>query len=178
MKILTWILKTLGPRRIALCFMAVYAFWLVVAYRYHFVDNVNLLIHEAGHLVFSPFGETLGMLGGTVLQLFFPLAFVGYFWKRTQRFEAAVCGLWSAESFMYTAEYMADANALALPLVGGHIHDWRWFFERRGVLESAEEIGLALHVIASLAAIVIVWAAARAETASAAVETAQSESTE
>ncbi len=163
MKILTWILKTLGPRRIGLALMAVYTFWLVVAYRYHFIDNINLLIHEAGHVIFAPFGEVMGMLGGSILQLSIPLCFVAYFWKRTQRFEAAVCGLWSVESFMYTAEYMADANALALPLVGGHIHDWRWWFERRGVLDAAEEIGLTVHIIASLAAIVIVWAAVRAE---------------
>lgn len=163
MKILRWILKTIGPRRVGLVLMGVYAAWLVLLYRYHFIDNINLLIHEAGHLVSAPFGEVLGMLGGTILQLGFPLAFVAYFWRRAQRFEAAVCGLWSAESLMYTAEYMSDANARVLPLVGGHLHDWRWLFERQGVLDAAEEIGLTVHVIASVAAIAIVWGATRAE---------------
>ena len=98
MKILRWVLKTVGPRRVGLVLMSVYTAWLVLLYRYHFIDNINLLIHEAGHLVFAPFGDVLGMLGGTILQLAFPLFFFVYFWKRAQRFEAAVCGLWSAES--------------------------------------------------------------------------------
>lgn len=164
MKILRWVLKTVGPRRVGLVLMGVYAAWLAFFYRYHFIDNINLLIHEAGHLVFAPFGDVLSMLGGTILQLGVPLGFVGYFWKRAQGFEAAVCGLWSAESLMYTAQYMSDANTLALPLIGGHLHDWRWLFERQGVLDLAEEIGLTVRVVASVAAVAIVWWAARNET--------------
>lgn len=142
--------------------LAIYVAWLVVAYRYHFLDGVNLLVHEAGHLFFTPLGRTAHMLGGTLLQLAVPAGFVFSFAARGQRFEAAVCGVWAAESLMYTGEYMADANALALPLVGGHLHDWRWLFERAGVLPAAEEIGLAVHVLAGLAAITAVWLAARA----------------
>ncbi len=142
--------------------LSVYVVWLAVAYRYHFVDGVNLLIHEAGHVVFAPAGEVMSFLGGSLLQLAFPLVFVLYFGRRRQAFEAAVCGVWAAESAMYTAEYMADANALALPLVGGHIHDWRWLFQRSGLLEHAEAIGGCLHVLAFLSAIVAVWFAARA----------------
>ena len=149
-------------RTAVVALLAVYVCWLVVAYRYHFLDGVNLLVYEAGHLVLAPFGQTLSMLGGTLLQLAFPLAFVVYFARRAQRFEAAVCGVWAAESGMYTATYMADANALALPLVGGHLHDWRWLFQRAGILDAAEEIGIGVHALASLGAIVAVWAAARA----------------
>lgn len=143
--------------------MIAYGLWLILAYRYHFLDGVNLLVHEAGHLLFAPFGETLGVLGGTLLQLAVPLAFVASFWRRGERFEAAACGLWAAESLMYTAEYMADANERALPLIGGHIHDWAWLLERAGALEAAEEIGLALRVLASVAVVGTVWAALRLE---------------
>lgn len=73
--------------------------------------------------------------------------------------ECAASG--ASESLMHTGEYMADANALALPLVDGHLHDWRWLFERAGVLPAAEEIGLAVHVLASLAALTAVWLGAR-----------------
>ena len=58
---------------------------------------------------------------------------------------------------MYTAEYMADANRLALPLIGDHRHDWRQRLERAGALDSAEEIGLTLHLLASAAALGAVW---------------------
>lgn len=36
---------------------------------YLFIDGVNLAFHEAGHLIFAPFGSTLGILGGTLGQL-------------------------------------------------------------------------------------------------------------
>ena len=98
--------------------IGVYVIWLALAYRYHFLDGVNLLVHEAGHMILAPFGQIMSVLGGTLLQLAVPLAFVFYFRTRSQSFEAGVCGVWAAESAMYTAEYMADANALALPLIG------------------------------------------------------------
>jgi hypothetical protein len=155
-----WMLPAAIRRAIALG-LGVYVVWLAVAYRYHFIDGVNLLVHEAGHVVFGPFGEVLGTLGGTLLQLFFPLAFLVYFWRRAQRLEAGVCGVWAAENGMYTAEYMADAQAQMLPLVGGHIHDWNWLLGRAGILGACEELGALLHVIASASAISAVWLVAR-----------------
>ena len=62
--------------------LAPYVFWLVTAYRYHFLDGVNLAIHEAGHLLFGFDGETLQFLGGTLLQVLFPAAFVFEFARR------------------------------------------------------------------------------------------------
>lgn len=141
--------------------LGVYVVWLAVAYRYHFIDGVNLVIHEAGHVFFGLFGDMLGTAGGTLLQLFFPIAFVVYFWRRAQQFEAGICGVWAAESAMYTAEYMADAQAQALPLVGGHIHDWNWLLDRAGLLGACEELGALLHIAASAVAIGAVWLVAR-----------------
>ena len=57
-------------------------------------------------------------------------------------------GVWFAESLMNTARYLGDAQAMALPLVGGHIHDWNWLLSRWGVLSSCESIATALHVFA------------------------------
>ena len=137
--------------------LGVYVVWLALAYRYHFIDGVNLLVHEAGHVFFGFLGAVLGVLGGTLLQLLFPIAFIAYFWRRGQRFEAGVCGVWASESAMYTAEYMADAQVQALPLVGGHIHDWHWLLSRAGILGACEELALAVHIMATLAAISAVW---------------------
>ena len=59
-----------------------------------FLDYVNLAFHEAGHLLFSPFGSTLGYLGGTILQLLVPMGLVAYFlYRRHEPFSAAIC-LW------------------------------------------------------------------------------------
>ena len=166
MKILSYLWKTVGPRRVGLVVMCVYAAWLVFFYRYHWVDGINLLIHEAGHLVFSLFGETLGVLAGPALQLAVPFYITFRLWRRGEAVPAAVSALWSAESLMYTAEYMGDANRLALPLIGGHPHDWRLLLDRAGALESAEEIGFALHVLASAAALGAVWWTIRHESGS------------
>ena len=163
MKILSWLWKTVGPRRVGLVVMCVYAAWLVFFYRYHWVDGINLLIHEAGHVVFSLFGDAAGVLAGPALQLAVPLFITFQLWRRGESVPAAVSALWSAESVMYTAEYIADANRLALPLIGGHPHDWRLLLGRAGALESAEEIGLALHLLASAVAVGAVWWAIRLE---------------
>ncbi|MCL7972182.1 MAG: hypothetical protein M8866_08885, partial [marine benthic group bacterium] len=76
-------------RRLGALAATVYVVWLAFGYRYHFLDGVNLLVHEAGHVVFSPLGETMAVAGGTILQLAFPLAFMVSFWSRGQRFAAA-----------------------------------------------------------------------------------------
>ena len=170
MKILSWVWKTIGPRRVGLVVMCVYAAWLVFFYRYHWVDGINLLIHEAGHLILSPLarisggGKTLAVLGGPLLQLAVPLFIAHRLSRRGESTPAAVAALWSAESLMHTAEYMSDANRLALPPLGTHPNDWTLLLDQAGALESAEEIGLALHLLASAAIAAIVWHTLRQET--------------
>lgn len=61
-------------RALLLLILIPYALWLIFAYDYHFLDGANLLFHEAGHVFFGLFGQTIGMLGGTLGQLVFPVA--------------------------------------------------------------------------------------------------------
>jgi hypothetical protein len=150
-------------KRLLVVALVPYVGWLVFAYKYHFIDGVNLAFHEAGHLFFSFFGQTLQVLGGTIGQLFFPAACCAHFLARRQSVGAALCCIWFAESLMYTARYLADAQTQALPLVGGHIHDWNWLLSRAGLLAHCETIGALLHLVASIVAIAaLVWAAFRA----------------
>lgn len=133
----------------ALALLALYVGWLVFSYDYHFIDNINLAVHETGHLVFTPFGETAHFLGGTILQLALPAAFAVHFWRRDDRFGAGVCTIWMGGSLMYAAWYMADAQAMALPLVGGGTHDWNFLFSRWGILHHTDAIARFFHVLAS-----------------------------
>jgi hypothetical protein len=150
-------------RRLLVTALVPYVGWLVFAYEYHFIDGVNLAFHEAGHLFFSFMGQTVHVLGGTIGQLFFPAACVMHFRARRQPVEAAVCCIWLAESLMYTARYLGDARAQALPLVGGHIHDWNWLLSRAGLLPHCEAIGTFLHIVASVVAVAaLAWAARQA----------------
>jgi hypothetical protein len=130
-----------------------YVVWLVFGYEYHFLDGVNLAFHEAGHLFLSFLGQTLHMLGGTLGQLFFPAACAVHFWRSDRPFEAALMGVWGGESLMNVARYLGDAQAQALPLVGGHIHDWHWLLSRLGLLPWCETLAALLHVAASAFAI-------------------------
>ena len=92
------------------------------------LDDLNLAVHEAGHLVFSAFGETLTILGGSAFQVIVPLAFVAYFARTKQRYAAAVTMSWVGVNLLNVARYIGDARAQDLPLLGGEdtIHDW-WY---------------------------------------------------
>ncbi|HME70580.1 MAG TPA: hypothetical protein VKM54_12025 [Myxococcota bacterium] len=126
-----------------------YAAWLIFAYDYHFLDGANLLFHEAGHVFFGLFGQTIGMLGGTLGQLVFPVAAGIQFLASGRPFDACVCGVWLGENVLNVARYMADAQAMALPLVGGEIHDWNWLLSRIGLLSHCEGLAALTHLLGS-----------------------------
>jgi hypothetical protein len=50
--------------------------------QWHFIGGVNLLIHEAGHVIFMPFGEVISIAGGSLFQLIVPAVFAAYFFRR------------------------------------------------------------------------------------------------
>ncbi len=137
-------------KRLFLIPVLIYVGWLVFAYEYHFLDGVNLLFHEGGHIFLAFFGQTAHFLGGTLAQLFFPAASAFHFLQQQKSFEAWLMGIWFAESLMNTARYLGDAQAQALPLVGGHIHDWNWLLSQWGMLGHCEAIASGLHFVAAL----------------------------
>jgi len=120
-----------------------YLVFLVYAFRMHgaflFIDFPNLVVHEAGHLLFGWFGPTLMIWGGTVLEWSVPLALAAYFITERHTTAFALCLFLFFENWLYTATYMADARAMVLPLVtsgdSGFVeHDWHTIFSRLGVL--------------------------------------------
>jgi hypothetical protein len=121
--------------------------------RWCFIDWVNLPFHEAGHVFFRPFGETVHYLGGTIFQLLVPSLLVWYFLKRVpNRLAAAFCTWWLGESLINVSIYMADARDLKLPLVGGGHHDWNHLFYTFGLLDqgSVAAISGTTHLFAVL----------------------------
>jgi len=113
-------------------FLALIAVYAVARVRndeyWDLLDDLNLAVHEAGHLVFSAFGETMTVLGGSLFQVIVPAVFVGYFARTRQRYAAAVTVSWVGVNLLNVARYIADARAQELPLLGGEdsIHDW-WY---------------------------------------------------
>ena len=111
-----------------------------------FLDHANLVFHEAGHPIFGIFGQTLGLYGGTIGQLVFPIVAAGTFWAQREPVSCAVASVWFFENFLNIARYMADARAQVLPLVGGGEHDWTEILSRWCVLNSDTAIAHAVAI--------------------------------
>jgi hypothetical protein len=131
-----------------------------------FLHGPLLLFHEAGHVVFSPFGERLMFLGGTLGQLLLPLIIsVAFLWKNRDPFGAAV-GLWLlGVSLLDVAPYMYDALEPQLMLLSGNSgeaggHDWIYLFESTGLRPRAQAIGALTHKLgAGVLLLALAWAA-------------------
>ena len=121
------------------------------------LHNIDLPIHETGHLVFMPFGDTMHILGGSLFQILFPVVFVGYFLLRRDRFAAAVCLVWVAQNFFDVAIYVADARTQDLPLVGGGEHDWFNLLDQWNVLERDTLYANRLRAIGALVLVGALW---------------------
>jgi hypothetical protein len=99
------------------------------------LDSLNLVFHESGHPLFGIFGDTIGFLGGTLMQLIVPLLVAGAGWYKRQTIAIGLSGIWFFQNFLNIARYMADARAQILPLVGGGEHDWATLFGRWGIIQ-------------------------------------------
>lgn len=141
-------------RAAAVAWIAFYVAFLTYAFTQHgsflIVDLANLVVHEGGHLLFGWFGETLGIWGGTILQWSVPLLLAGYFYMERHIAGFTFCAFFFFENLLYTATYMCDARAMALPLVtagdSDYIeHDWHTIFSRMGVLQYDTWIGGAVR---------------------------------
>jgi hypothetical protein len=127
----------------ACAWLAFYLGFMGYAFSKHgeflFIDSANLVVHEAGHLLFGWFGATLGIWGGTLLQWLVPLLLAAYFFYQRQTAAFAFCMFFFFENWLYTAPYMADARSMALPLVTVGDpefaeHDWNTIFSGLGLL--------------------------------------------
>jgi hypothetical protein len=113
-----------------------------------------LPIHEAGHLIFRPFGTTIMFLGGSFWQIAIPLIWFAVALK--QRLEVALFPLfWVGENMMDVSLYVRDAPYRALPLLGGQSvgHDWFNILTRWNALDSAESLADALYYIGLIIAL-------------------------
>jgi len=106
-----------------------------------FLHLINLPFHEAGHLIFSPFGRFMMVLGGSLGQVLMPMICLGTFLLKTRDpFGASVALWWTAESLMDLAPYINDARDMELMLLGGVTgketdgHDWNNLLTMTGLL--------------------------------------------
>ena len=96
-------------------------------------------------MLFSWFGEFIMVMGGTIGQLFVPLAFTAYFLALKERFSSAVTLFWAGQNLFNISVYVKDAQAMAMPLVsmggGDAIHDWNYILFRLSLLRYDQALG-------------------------------------
>jgi len=167
---------TRSPQRyLRLALVALLAWLAVSAFRdplgvVPLLSDIDLAIHEFGHMLFMPFGipilgSTMVILGGSLTQVAFPLIFVGYFLKRGEDgrrrdvFAAMICLWWSAINLLSVAIYCADSRAGQLMLLDGSTgqesdgHDWFNLLSRWGLLEHDTAVAHWMRGIAGLVCI-------------------------
>jgi len=137
------------------------------AYSLALLDMANLVFHEAGHILFLPFGSFMTSLGGSLTQVAIPLVCMGTFLvKNRDRHAAALALWWAGENLVDLAPYVADARALQMILLGGYTgaevegHDWEAILGALGWLPYDVTLGRACHRVGVLVMVgAIAWGA-------------------
>ncbi len=108
------------------------------------IDAFNQPVHEAGHILFSPFGTEAPLLGGTLLQLFLPLLLGAWFTVQNNEYAASVAAWWVGQSFTTIGLTMANSSSVGLPHPGAD-QDWSILFAEWGVAGQAVQYGHLAH---------------------------------
>ena len=117
-------------------------------------SNVDLGVHELGHMLSFWAPELLLQAAGSGLQVAVPLCFGIYFWWRRDRFAVVLMLAWAAESLNNVAVYIYDATRMVLPLLGddgsGAGHDWHNILSRLGLLAHTDGIAYTVRILSGL----------------------------
>jgi len=107
------------------------------------IHLILLYIHEAGHLIFSLFGRTISILGGSINQILIPLIWF-FVAKREQSILSNVALFFTGVSIVDVSLYIKDAGMLQLPLIGGlsmSHHDWANLLNEWRLIEYSYTMG-------------------------------------
>lgn len=116
-----------------------------------FLHGPLLVFHEAGHVIFSFFGEFITVFGGSFMQLLMPAIMAGALLLKNRDPFGAAIGTWLlGVSLLDLAPYVYDALDPQLTLLGGHTgaeggHDWIYLLSATGLLQSAHALGWLVH---------------------------------
>ncbi len=130
-----------------------YLLWAYATGTFTVFTTAALIIHEAGHVFFAPFGWALRILGGSLFQLILPGLFVFSFLRRSYRPGVQISLVWLGQNALYVSTYAADAQERALPLITNNpnTHDWWNLLRTAGLLPYDDVVGFAFLGVALLA---------------------------
>lgn len=134
---------------VGLCASLYFWYYASTYTEWHFIDSINLIFHEAGHTIFSFFGEFIHVLMGSGFQLLLPLGITFYFFYHKQYFSAALCLFWVGQNLLNISVYAGDALQMQLDLLGGDssIHDWNYLLGEMGLLFHADNVASVIHAL-------------------------------
>ena len=116
-------------------------------------SGITLAFHEMGHLIFSFLGHFIGSLMGSGTQVLIPIIVMIVFAKQPDYFGVSVGGFWLSFSLFELANYVGDARAMELPLVGfsdDPEHDWHYLLSTMHLLPLDTTFAFLLRVVATL----------------------------
>jgi len=130
-----------------------------------FLHTISIPFHEAGHVLFAPFGDLMTTLGGSLMQVLVPIACaIAFLTTSPNPFGAAVTIWWAGENLLDVAMYINDARALQLVLIGGHTgeevegHDWEHLLQMVGALHRDHQIAWTVFAAGAVTMIAsLVW---------------------
>lgn len=132
-----------------------------------FLHVISIPFHEAGHILFMPFGDFLTSLGGSLTQVMVPVVcWIAFATSHPNPFGQAVMCWWAGQNLLDVAIYINDARSLSLVLLGGYTgaevegHDWERILGTMGLTAYDHRIAWAVHVIgAAMMVGALVWGA-------------------
>lgn len=135
-----------------LWFFFVYLFVQILSFNQG--TNSNLLlsglyfiqfgVHEAAHIVFGFLPSIMVAAAGSISEIIFTLLIIIAAVKARAKFAAIFGALWMMLAMASAGNYMADARAQAMPLIGPGdtvTHDWNYVFGQLGWLNADRAIG-------------------------------------
>lgn len=123
-----------------------------------FMHLIVLPIHEAGHVLFIPFGRFMTVLGGSLFQVLLPLVLMasfifGFGGSRRDNFAASLMLWWAAMAIIDVAPYIWDAYDPKMMLLDGKTgaesdgHDWQNILGDLGLIRRAHLIAGIAHTL-------------------------------
>lgn len=125
------------------------------------LDWLDLGVHELGHIVFMPFGQWLGVAGGSLAQLLAPAFGAWQFLRQRDYFGAAFALGWLGESLANLSVYIGDARKQELPLAnlfgGDSLHDWNFLLDSLNRLAQDQVYARRVQFFAIVCVVLYLW---------------------
>jgi hypothetical protein len=120
--------------------------------------SVDFIAHEFGHVIFGFLGSFIGVMGGTLAQLFLPVICFLLSLRRRQWVGMSIFAFWIGQSLVQISAYIRDARTQALKLFspwsllggGQAIHDWHYLLEKTGLLPADQFLGWCVFLVGVL----------------------------